>query len=116
MSNLEQRINEVLEDMKAMDITYLDVSKLTSITDGMFIASGNSSRHVISIANKLLTEVKRTHTDITSHTEGLQEGEWVLIDFGDIIVHIMLPDMRSFYKLEKLWTPIDDALSDNSAA
>ena len=94
---------DALEELKAVDIQILDVKELTSITDMMVIASGTSDRQVRSLANKVIEESKKNHT-IPLGTEGQQEGEWILIDLGDVVVHIMQPATRDYYQLEKLWS------------
>ncbi|MGB3620910.1 ribosome silencing factor [Ketobacter sp. MCCC 1A13808] len=96
-----------LDDMKAKDIVILDVKPLTSIADIMIVASGTSNRHVKSIAENVREKVK--HAGLTPiGIEGEEAAEWVLVDLGDIIVHIMLPDTRRFYDLEKLWSMSPD--------
>lgn len=92
-----------LEDLKAIDIKVLNVEDLTSITDKMVICSGRSTRHVKSIADNVVTAIKAKGLSPLG-LEGLQESEWVLVDLGDIIIHVMLPDIREYYHLEKLWT------------
>lgn len=96
-------IVNALDDLKASDIKVLDVRKLTSITDIMIIASGRSSRHVSSLADKVIETAKDHAMDVLG-TEGQQQGEWVLIDLGHIIVHVMQPGTRDYYQLEKLWS------------
>ncbi|NNE38147.1 MAG: ribosome silencing factor [Gammaproteobacteria bacterium] len=92
-----------LEDMKASDITVLDVSKITSITDNMIIASGRSSRHVKSLADKTIEAAKDNGVDVIG-SEGYQQGEWILVDLGNVVAHVMQPTIREYYQLEKLWS------------
>ncbi len=96
-------ILSILEDMKAVEITTIDVHKITDITDNMVICSGTSSRHTQSIANRLIMKMKDAGIQPVG-IEGEDLGEWILVDLGDAIVHIMLPKTREFYSLEKLWT------------
>ena len=91
-----------LEDGKAVDVDLYDVKKLTSMSDYILIASGNSRRQVSALADKLIQSVKENKFK-TLGVEGKAEGEWVLVDLGDIIVHIMHPSSREYYQLEKLW-------------
>lgn len=91
-----------LEDFKAIDIQEIDVSAQNSLTDLFVLASGNSSRHVQSMAENLVIKAKAAgHQPLG--IEGEKEGEWVLVDLNDIIVHLMQPKTRAFYNLEKLW-------------
>jgi ribosome-associated protein len=93
---------EVLDDMKAREVRVLDVSRLTSITDYMVIASGTSRRHVKSIAERLVERAKAEgHAPLG--VEGTEAAEWVLVDLQDVVVHVMQAEVRDFYKLEKLW-------------
>jgi len=93
----------VLEDIKAVDISVMDVKQLTSVTDYMIITSGTSNRHVKSIADKVIVHAKKDKFPLLG-VEGIDESEWVLIDLGDIIVHIMQPQVREYYQLERLWS------------
>jgi ribosome-associated protein len=99
---LKSVILGALDDMKALEVKVLDVRDLTDIADYMVIASGTSDRHVRSVAQRVVEKTKeagyRPHG-----CEGLQDGDWVLIDLHEMIVHIMLPRVREFYGLEKLW-------------
>ena len=92
-----------LEDLKANDITVLDVRGKTSIADYMILASGTSDRHVKSLANNVSVETKKAGIQPLG-IEGQETGEWVLVDLMDVIVHIMQPRTRDFYGLEKLWS------------
>jgi ribosome-associated protein len=100
---LEQQIVEILDDAKARDVRVIDVRDVTSITDTMIIASGTSRRHVSAVAERLV-DTLRDRGIRTLGLEGRDVGEWVLIDFGDALVHIMLPETRDHYQLEKLWS------------
>ena len=91
-----------LNDGKAVDVDLYDVKKLTSMSDYILIASGRSRRQVSALADKLIQTVKENKFE-TLGVEGKTEGEWVLVDLGDIIVHIMHPGSREYYQLEKLW-------------
>jgi ribosome-associated protein len=92
-----------LEDMKAIDIRVIDVRDQTSITDIMVIASGTSTRHIKSIADNVELEAKKIGVKALG-VEGDKGAEWILVDLADVVVHIMLPQVREFYALEKLWS------------
>jgi ribosome-associated protein len=93
---------KALDDNQAIDIKVIDVRTQTAITDYMIIASGRASRHVKAIAEKVMEDMKKKGLSAMSST-GLETGDWVLIDFGDFIVHVMQNDSRLFYNLEGLW-------------
>lgn len=95
-------VEGALDEMKAVNVKVLDVHKLTDIADTMIIASGNSDRHVRSIAERIVEHAKSAGLRPMG-VEGERDGEWVLVDLQDVIVHIMLPRVREFYRLESLW-------------
>jgi ribosome-associated protein len=111
-SPLQDIVTAALEDMKAVNVKVLDVRGLTDIADTMIIASGNSDRHVKSIADRVLEKAKESGFRPLGK-EGERDGEWVLVDLQDIIVHVMLPRVREFYGLERLW---DNGTETPSAA
>jgi ribosome-associated protein len=94
---------EALEDLKAVNIAVLNVSKLTGVTDYMIVASGTSSRHVRSLVDAVVVKAKERGVSPLG-VEGEQHAQWGLVDLGDVVVHIMLPEVRDFYQLEKLWS------------
>ena len=99
---LKTVILAALDDMKALEVKLLDVRGLTDIADFMVIASGTSDRHVRSVAQRVVERAKEA--GFRPHgVEGQQDGDWVLIDLNEMIVHVMLPRVREFYGLEKLW-------------
>ena len=115
IDDLKQLILTALDDMKAENIIELDVNGKTSVTDLLIIASGTSSRHVKSIASNVAVEAKKQGKQPLG-IEGEEQGEWVLVDLGDIIVHVMQPHVRQFYDLEKLWSfdePVEAAVDLN---
>ncbi len=114
IEELKQLILTALDDMKAVDVVELDVKGKTSVTDVLVIASGTSSRHVKSIASNVALEAKKQGQKPLG-VEGETEGEWVLVDLGDIIVHVMQPHVRDFYDLEKLWS-FDEPVDQQSGA
>ncbi len=93
---------DALEDIKARDIQLVNVMKITSVFDYIAIASGDSTRQTKALANNVIEKVKEAGYDIIG-SEGEGTGEWVLVDCGDIVVHIMQPAVREYYKLEELW-------------
>lgn len=102
-NELRQLVITTLDDNKAQAITDLDVTSLTDVADYMVICSAISSRHTHALADKLVEAVKAQGVRPLG-VEGLEENEWVLVDLHDVIVHIMLPETRDFYSLEKLWS------------
>lgn len=91
-----------LEDLKGQDIRVLDVKKLTTVTDWMVICTGTSNRHVKSLADNVIEEAKKAGSR-PQGAEGREMGEWVLVDLGAVVVHVMQAQTRAFYQLEKLW-------------
>lgn len=99
---LAKRVVKALDEMKALDIRSIDVRGMTAIADFMIIASGRSDRQVRALAQKAVETAHKF--DATVHgTEGEREGQWILVDLGDVIVHLMHPTARAYYQLEKLW-------------
>ena len=101
-NKIEKIVIDALEDIKGENIVTIDTQKTSSAFSKIIICSGNSSRHVMSLANNVISEFKQHNITILG-VEGNQNGEWVLVDCGDIIVHVMLPNVRSYYDLETLW-------------
>ena len=100
--SLKTTVIDALADMKALDVRFLDVRGLTDIADFMVIASGTSDRHVRSVAQRVVEKAKEA--GFRPHgVEGQQDADWVLIDLNEMIVHVMLPRVREFYGLERLW-------------
>ncbi len=104
LSNL---VVNAMEDRKALDIKVLDVRGMSDIADWLVIASGNSNRQVVAIADKIVEDAKQQGYRPLG-MEGEESGEWVLVDLGDVIAHVMQPAIRDFYQLEKLWSPMQD--------
>lgn len=113
LEQLKELVVEVLDDMKARDICVVDVRGKTAVTDYMIIASGTSDRHVKSIAEAVAYRAKEAG-DAPLGMEGVQDGEWALVDLNGLVVHVMLPKVRDFYSLERLWNA--PALVERSSA
>jgi ribosome-associated protein len=103
LEKLLETVHAAVGELKAKDVVEIDVRGKSSVTDFMVIASGTSSRHVKSIADEVVKFAKRLDV-MPLGVEGEQEAEWVLVDLGDVVVHVMLPRIREFYALERLWT------------
>jgi ribosome-associated protein len=107
VEDLLQAVREAVAELKAKDTVEIDVRGKSSVTDFMVVASGTSSRHVKSIADEVVKFAKRLDV-MPLGVEGEREAEWVLVDLGDVVVHVMLPRVREFYALERLWTVGDE--------
>jgi ribosome-associated protein len=101
-AELVRTVVAALDDMKAVNVKILDVRKVTDVSDCMVLASGNSDRHVRSIADRVVERAKAAGFRPIG-VEGQRDGEWVLVDLNDVLVHVMLPRVREFYGLEELW-------------
>ncbi|MFW6345855.1 MAG: ribosome silencing factor [Halomonas sp.] len=102
---LKTLVMDALEDLKAKDIAQLDVSSLTSVTDLMVVASGTSTRHVAALAANVVEKAKEAGVQPLG-VEGDNGADWVLVDLGDVVVHVMLPETRQLYDLERLWADL----------
>jgi len=103
--SLSDVISNAIHDLKGLDIKELDVTTLSNVMDKLIIVTGTSSRHVKSMANNVVVDTKKAgHQPIG--VEGMEGGEWVLVDYGDTVVHIMQAQARDFYALEKLWSTV----------
>lgn len=103
IEQLKDLVLTTLADMKARDVTVMDVRDKTAVTDFMVVASGTSDRHVKAIAETVAYRAKEAGEQPLG-TEGVNEGEWALIDLNGVVVHVMLPKVRDFYQLERLWS------------
>lgn len=104
---LKDLVISALEDVKAQDVSVIDVRNRTSVTDYMVLASGTSNRHVKSLAESVLAEAKEQGVR-TGNVEGGNVSDWILVDLGDVVVHVMMPATREFYDLERLWRDAPD--------
>ncbi len=103
LNPLSDLINNTLENYKGFDVSVLDVSDIATFTDNMIIATATSNRHARSLAEHCIEEAKKAHFSVLS-IQGETEGEWILVDFGNVILHVMQPQTRDFYQLEKFWS------------
>ena len=99
---LMRHIFSLLEDNKAEDVVTINLAGKSSMADYMVVASGHSKRHVISICDKIIESLKINY-HMRASVEGKQKGDWVLVDAGDVIVHLFRPEVREYYQLEKMW-------------
>ena len=100
---LAETISQIMEENKALDIKTMSVTHLTDITDTMIICTATSDRHSKNIADKIITQLKDSGIKPYG-TNGKDSGQWILLDYTDVVAHIMLEDERSFYDLERLWS------------
>ena len=112
---LQKIVVSALEDIKGKDIEVINTTKLTSMFDRLIIATGDSNRQVKSLARNVQDKVREAGGEIVS-TEGEDAGEWVLVDLGDIVVHVMQPAIRAYYNLEELWSAKAPARARKTAA
>ena len=103
--------DQALDAMKAENIVVIDVTGRSSMSDVLVFATGTSTRHVKALAHAVNSDAKKAGLDSLG-LEGADEGQWALVDLGDVVVHIMLPDVRAFYQLERLWESRDEALPE----
>ena len=102
-TDLTQIVREAIEDLKGIDVYEIDIREMSSIADYMMIATGTSNTHVKALSRSVVDKAKENSIRPLS-TEGNEAADWVLVDFGDLIVHLMLPETREFYDLERLWS------------
>ena len=107
-NELRDFVAATLEDLKGRDVTCLDVSALSDFTDYMIVVNGTSNRHVNALVEHLLEAAKARGVEVLG-VEGRESGEWVLLDLGDVVVHVMQPEARAFYDLERLWSDLSEA-------
>jgi ribosome-associated protein len=110
LDTFKAAVIDALEDIKGFDIAVMDVRKLTNMTSYMIVASATSSRHAKAMGDNVREKLKEKGYEIRG-TEGEKEGEWVLVDLNDIIVHIMVPASRAYYNLEQLWSETENRKS-----
>ena len=103
VTDISKKINKVLLDNKAKNIIKIDLKNKSSIADFMIICSGTSNRHVVSLSNYLVEALKKENLK-TLNVEGKRNGDWVLVDAGDVIIHLFRNEVREYYALEKMWS------------
>jgi ribosome-associated protein len=106
IENVSRLAVEALDSMKAQDVVTLDVTSLSEVMDDLIIATGTSNRHVKSLAGNVVDELKKQGVEPIG-VEGMDSSDWVLVDYGSAVIHVMLPQTREFYDLEKLWSPLE---------
>jgi len=104
---LKDLVTNALEDLKAKDVSVIDVRDRTSVTDFMILASGTSNRHVRSLAESVVAEAREQGVR-AANVEGDNASDWILVDLGDVVAHVMMPATREFYDLERLWRDAPD--------
>jgi ribosome-associated protein len=110
IETLKNVVLNALDDIKAYDVSSLEVKDMTPITDYMIIATGTSTTHIKAIADNVVSKVKDLALQPLG-VEGKKGADWILIDLGDIVIHVMLANSREFYALDKLWSPMNQELS-----
>ena len=103
LEEMKLAVVDALEDIKAFDITVMDVRQMTTLTSYMIVASGNSTRQCKAIADNVREKLKEKGAEARG-IEGEKDGEWVLVDLGEIVIHVMVPATRAYYNLEQLWS------------
>jgi ribosome-associated protein len=103
LEEMKLAVVDALEDIKAFDITVMDVRQMTTLTSYMIVASGNSTRQCKAIADNVRDKLKEKGAEARG-IEGEKDGEWVLVDLGEIVIHVMVPATRAYYNLEQLWS------------
>ena len=103
VAELAQKAAAILLDRKANDVVLLSLKGVSDMTDYFLIASGTSDTHVRALGNAVLEDMKKDAGQMANHSEGLQQGRWVLLDYVDFVVHVFHPTLRNFYQIERLW-------------
>ena len=103
IAELAQKAAAILLDRKANDVVLLSLKGVSDMTDYFLIASGTSDTHVRALGNAVLEDMKKDVGQVANHSEGLQQGRWVLLDYVDFVVHVFHPTLRNFYQIERLW-------------